>query len=56
MDAPDLGAVGQRLMRLDRACANAVPFRPIGRSLIVNYVKPEWRSRRELAYPRTPVG
>jgi hypothetical protein len=33
--------------------------RPIGgvrRSLIVNYVKPEWRSRHELAYPDQPVG
>lgn len=25
------------------------------RSLIVNYVKPEWRSRHELAFPETPV-
>jgi hypothetical protein len=32
--------------------------RPIGgvrRSLIVNYVKPEWRSRHELAFPERPV-
>jgi hypothetical protein len=28
----------------------------VRRSLIVNYVKPEWRSRHELAYPETPVG
>ena len=25
------------------------------RSLIVNYVKPEWRSRHELAFPDQPV-
>jgi hypothetical protein len=25
------------------------------KSLIVNYVKPEWRARHELAYPETPV-
>lgn len=31
------------------------PIRGIRRSLIVNYVKPEWRSRHELAYPETPV-
>ena len=33
--------------------------RPIGgvrKSLIVNYVKDEWRSRHELAYPDRPVG
>ncbi|MGO8917042.1 MAG: 2OG-Fe(II) oxygenase [Stellaceae bacterium] len=28
----------------------------VRRSLIVNYVKPEWRSRHELAYPLRPVG
>jgi len=28
----------------------------VRRSLIVNYVKPEWRSRHELAFPETPVG
>jgi len=27
----------------------------VRRSLIVNYVKPEWRSRHELAFPDTPV-
>ena len=27
----------------------------VRRSLIVNYVKPEWRSRHELAYPDRPV-
>ncbi len=27
----------------------------VRRSLIVNYVKPEWRSRHELAYPAAPV-
>lgn len=26
------------------------------RSLIVNYVKPEWRSRHELAFPDRPIG
>ena len=31
------------------------PIRGIRRSLIVNYVKPEWRSRHELAFPETPV-
>ena len=25
------------------------------RSLIVNYVKPEWRSRQELAFPHSPI-
>ncbi len=32
--------------------------RPIGgvrRSLIINYVKPEWRARHELAFPETPI-
>jgi len=28
----------------------------IRRSLIVNYVTPEWRSRHELAFPETPIG
>jgi len=28
----------------------------IWRSLIVNYVKPEWRSRRELVFPERPIG
>lgn len=27
----------------------------VRKSLIVNYVKPEWRARHELAYPETPV-
>lgn len=31
------------------------PIRGVRRSLIVNYVKPEWRSRHELAFPETPV-
>lgn len=31
------------------------PIRGVRKSLIVNYVKPEWRARRELAYPETPV-
>jgi hypothetical protein len=31
------------------------PIAGVRRSLIVNYVKPEWRSRRELAYPDQPV-
>lgn len=31
------------------------PIRGIRRSLIVNYVKPEWRARHELAFPETPV-
>ena len=30
-------------------------LRGVRRSLIVNYVKPEWRSRHELAFPETPV-
>jgi hypothetical protein len=30
-------------------------LRGVRRSVIVNYVKPEWRSRHELAYPETPV-
>lgn len=28
----------------------------VRRSLIVNYVKPEWRSRHELAFPDQPIG
>jgi hypothetical protein len=31
------------------------PIHGVRRSLIVNYVKPEWRSRHELAFPETPV-
>lgn len=31
------------------------PITGIRRSLIVNYVKPEWRSRHELAFPDQPV-
>jgi hypothetical protein len=31
------------------------PIAGVRRSLIVNYVKPEWRSRHELAYPETAV-
>ena len=30
-------------------------IRGVRRSLIVNYVKPEWRSRHELAFPETSV-
>jgi hypothetical protein len=32
------------------------PIEGVRRSLIVNYVKGEWRSRRELAFPQSPVG
>lgn len=28
----------------------------VRRSIIINYVKPEWRSRHELSYPETPIG
>lgn len=31
------------------------PIRGVRKSLIVNYVKPEWRSRHELAFPEQPV-
>lgn len=31
------------------------PIHGVRRSLIINYVKPEWRSRHELAFPETPV-
>jgi hypothetical protein len=31
------------------------PIKGVRRSLIVNYVKPEWRARHELAFPETPV-
>ncbi|MGE0416097.1 MAG: 2OG-Fe(II) oxygenase [Acetobacteraceae bacterium] len=31
------------------------PIRGVRRSLIVNYVKPEWRSRHELAFPHQAV-
>jgi hypothetical protein len=31
------------------------PIQGVRRSLIVNYVKPEWRSRHELAFPQAPV-
>ena len=32
------------------------PINGVRRSLIVNYVKDEWRARHELAYPDRPVG
>lgn len=32
------------------------PIKGIRRSLIVNYVKNEWRARQELAFPDSPVG
>lgn len=32
------------------------PFAGVRRSLIVNYVGPEWRARHELAFPGLPVG
>jgi hypothetical protein len=32
------------------------PLPAVRRTLIVNYVKPEWRSRQELAFPQTPIG
>lgn len=31
------------------------PIPGVRRSLIVNYVTPEWRAREQLAYPETPV-
>ncbi len=31
------------------------PIVGVRRSMIVNYVKPEWRNRRELAYPERPA-
>ncbi|MBB6254802.1 2OG-Fe(II) oxygenase [Nitrospirillum iridis] len=31
------------------------PFRGVRRTIIVNYVKPEWRARHELAFPDQPV-
>ena len=31
-------------------------FEGVRKSIIVNYVKPEWRSRHELAYPDRPIG
>ena len=31
------------------------PIAGVRRSLIVNYVKPEWRSRHELAFPNCPI-
>ncbi len=31
------------------------PIRGVRTSVIVNYVKPEWRSRHELAFPEQPV-
>ncbi|MEM7566825.1 MAG: 2OG-Fe(II) oxygenase [Pseudomonadota bacterium] len=31
------------------------PIQGVRRSLIVNYVTPEWRAREQLAYPETPV-
>ena len=31
------------------------PISGVRRSLIVNYVKPEWRSRHELAFPDQPI-
>ena len=32
------------------------PITGVRRSLIVNYVTPEWRARHELAFPETPIG
>ena len=32
------------------------PINGVRRSLIINYVKPEWRARHELAYPDRPAG
>ena len=32
------------------------PIQGVRRSLIVNYVRPEWRSRQELAFPEQQVG
>jgi hypothetical protein len=32
------------------------PIDGVRRSLIVNYVRSEWRSRLELAYPQSPIG
>ncbi|MEC4593879.1 MULTISPECIES: 2OG-Fe(II) oxygenase [Nitrospirillum] len=32
------------------------PFQGIRRTIIINYVKPEWRARHELAFPTEPVG
>ena len=32
------------------------PIAGVRRTLIVNYVGPEWRARHELAFPETPVG
>jgi hypothetical protein len=31
------------------------PIKGVRKSLIVNYVMPEWRNRHELAFPETPV-
>jgi hypothetical protein len=31
------------------------PFADVRRSIIVNYVKPEWRSRHELSFPDAPI-
>lgn len=31
------------------------PIKGVRKSLIVNYVTPEWRNRHELAFPETPV-
>ncbi len=31
------------------------PMPELRRSIIVNYVKPEWRSRHELAFPNAPI-
>lgn len=32
------------------------PIRGVRRSLIINYVGPDWRARDELAYPDQPIG
>lgn len=32
------------------------PITGVRRTLIVNYVTPEWRARHELAYPEAPIG
>ena len=31
-------------------------FNDVRRSIIINYVKPEWRARHELSFPDSPVG
>ncbi|MDE1145224.1 MAG: 2OG-Fe(II) oxygenase [Azospirillaceae bacterium] len=66
MDGPDGGHAGRASGRFNTGLV-FIPasdtwhgfarrsFRGIRRTIIINYVKPEWRARHELAFPEQPV-